>query len=404
MNHGKRWICLLAACAGTVVAGFAQTESPMLTPAEQARADAQALEFLKSLDPSVAKAARSTVSLWVGRKQIAYGTVVGDGSQVLTKWSDFARGRGQGVLAESFDKRVFRVKPLAVYEDADLVLLELDEGKLKPVEWSAQPLRLGEFLIAAKPTGKSAAFGVVSVLERDLRESGTPYIGVSTQPEYRGRGFFIREVMPGTPADAVGLRSGDVITAVGDTVVYKALDLKQALAEKKPGDVIDLKVRSGNAERIVPLQLSSMPTFSGSRLRRMASMGTSISSVRDSFPLAIQSDMRPAAKQIGGPVVTLDGSVVGITLARADRTKTYIMPAHAVQEMLKTQGTAPQIAQVRNTDKDSIAAAAPARKPQRNLRQLAPKANIDPETLRLHLGDMRHLLEYLDEEMAGLGE
>jgi serine protease Do len=61
-------------------------------------------------------------------------------------------------------------------------------------------------------------------------------------------------------------------------------------------------------------------------------MGGSISERRSGFPLAIQHDsvLRPA--DCGGPVVDIEGQVVGLNIARAGRVESYALPAALVRE------------------------------------------------------------------------
>ena len=53
---------------------------------------------------------------------------------------------------------------------------------LTPVKWSTESPVLGAFLATPQPNGKPAAFGVVSVLERNLRETDQAYLGVEGDP------------------------------------------------------------------------------------------------------------------------------------------------------------------------------------------------------------------------------
>jgi len=57
--------------------------------------DAQAEQFNEALTPILATAAKSTVRVWAGKQRLAYGTVVGDGRTILTKFSEIARAAGK---------------------------------------------------------------------------------------------------------------------------------------------------------------------------------------------------------------------------------------------------------------------------------------------------------------------
>jgi S1-C subfamily serine protease len=127
----------------------------------------------------------------------------------------------------------------------------------------------------------------------------------------------------------------------------------------------------------------------------MERMGGPISRVRDSFTRVIQSDMRPRPDQVGGPVADLQGRVIGITLARADRTRSFIMPAAAVRKLLETAPRDPSLAQVRQ----------PEQEPALPVRSMGPPragGQRSGEMMRQHLSEMQRLMEFMREEMDKL--
>jgi putative serine protease PepD len=72
-----------------------------------------------------------------------------------------------------------------------------------------------------------------------------------------GTGAQIVQVQGGGPADDAGLKSGDVITAVGDRVVTSSTELTAAIRSSTPGSKVTLTVRNGNSTRKVDVTLSS---------------------------------------------------------------------------------------------------------------------------------------------------
>jgi hypothetical protein len=59
-------------------------------------------------------------------------------------------------------------------------------------------------------------------------------------------GVLISGTTPGTPAEAAGLREGDLLVQFGPTKLENLMDLTEALAHSKPGDRISLKILRGN--------------------------------------------------------------------------------------------------------------------------------------------------------------
>jgi hypothetical protein len=100
--------------------------------------------------------------------------------------------------------------------------------------------------------------------------------------------------------------------------------------------------------------------------------------------------MRPRPDQVGGPVADLKGRVIGITVARADRTRSFVMPAAAVEKLLQSEPSDPALARVRQPDQE---AELPVR------RMAAPGGG---ERLRQHLSEMQRLMDFMREEMENL--
>lgn len=375
----------------------AQDDIPLLRPEERQAVDAQTDEFNRSLAPALTEAAASTVRVWAGKRRLAYGTVIGDGHKVLTKWSEIARAKG-GLRVESAAGKVLDARVSGVYQDDDLAVLETAGTALVPVKWSRERPRLGTFLAAPQPDGRPAAFGVVSVLERNLRQTDRAYLGVGGDRNFDGPGVRIAEVQPQSGAEAAGLKTGDIILKVGERPISGLLELQNSLVGINPGSTVALQVRSGGVEKKVDVLLGNRPNLYnplGGRLRQMERMGGEISRVRDSFPSALQTDMRIGTDQVGGPVVDLQGRVLGITLARADRTRSFVMPAAAIEELLKKDPQDPALARVRN-DNDT---------PAFPVRDATPHGRVqpaNPERMREHLSEMQRLMDFMLEEMDAL--
>jgi serine protease Do len=370
--------------------------------------DAQTLDFNKALEPILSDASKSTVTIWTRgqRKPIAYGTVVADGTSILTKWSEIERfadslfvngAKGKGGKAE--------VAGVFTEEDLALVSISADVAKSEEIseaKFHVSDLPLGRFLVAARPDGKPGAFGVVGVLERNLRETDKAHLGIMADFEYRGAGVRIANVQPEYGAAEAGLRSGDVILKVNERQISGLQELKNALSGKSPGDKVTLRIETAGKERDVEVLLSNRPVlgqFAGGRLNAMERMGGELNRIRDSFSRVVQSDMKIQANQIGGPVVDLQGRVVGITMARADRTRTYIMGSEAVLELLKRKTDTVAEAQAK-TEKLKMELAEQNRAMLPEIRRDAKPRDL-PRTRR-HLSDIERLLGRANRELDDL--
>ena len=108
---------------------------------------------------------------------------------------------------------------------------------------------------------------VVSVADQLIEDGETvhPYLGVSltdlTSEAAEGfgaaaeSGALVTEVVPGGPADEVGVEAGDVVTAFGSTDIRSSGDLLSALRDHAPGEIVELTVVRDGEERTVDVRL-----------------------------------------------------------------------------------------------------------------------------------------------------
>jgi S1-C subfamily serine protease len=88
------------------------------------------------------------------------------------------------------------------------------------------------------------------------------YLGIGVEPpakEAGSAGVTLREVSPESPAEKAGLKKGDRIVAAGDRKINDFEDLRNALANHKPGDKLVFKAVRGNAEQDFTVVLGELP-------------------------------------------------------------------------------------------------------------------------------------------------
>jgi hypothetical protein len=132
-------------------------------------------------------------------------------------------------------------------------------------------------------------------------------------------------------------------------------------------------------------------------------MGGEPNLVNSGFSRVVQSDMKIQSNQVGGPVVDLQGKIIGVTLARADRTKTYLMSGSAVADLLK--GKAETVAEAREKMESQRQQLAQQRRdlmPKMRLKSEQGKKPMDPERARRHMSDVERLMGRINRELEAL--
>lgn len=392
-------------------------EVPLMRPEESQAVQRQTLEFFDAIRPAASEAVASTVWVWIdtgrGKRPVGFGMVVGDGTRALTKWSEIAMARGAIQVVDGAGVTA-RAKVVGVHQDEDVAVLSLEGARYRPIKLVDQePPRLGRFLVAASPDDTPASVGVVAVEARSLREKDQAFLGVRLDPDHRGAGVRVAGIEEDSGAAAAGLEEGDVILAIDGRPVDSLIEMRTALAGHGPGERVEIRYARDGREAKVAAELKekteSFPQIPNGRLRQMERMGTLPSLVRSGFPSVIQTDMQLDRDRCGGPVVDLDGRVVGMTIARADRTRSFVIPTRALLELMEREPLKPEQAKellaARNEEKRP---AGLPRAPEEPLAPEAPRAvPIEPgsaERLLRHIEDMERLMERMRGEMEGIGE
>jgi serine protease Do len=282
------------------------------------------------------KARQSTVKVLCDGKEAALGTVVGADGWVLTKFSEL---KGKTTSCKLADGRDLEATLVGRDVEFDLAMLKVDARGLTAVEWTpSKEAPVGSWLASAGPGQDPVAVGVVSVAVRkgnpkdprlyfDPAKSG--FLGVSL--EVADTGVKISQVTPDSGASRAGLKEGDVVLLVDGKAVKDVPEVQAAIGAHKPNEEVKLKIKRGSDEKEITAKLGRRPPDRGDIQNNM---GGTLSTRRVGFPSFLQHDTVLSPDQCGGPVVDLDGKVIGINIARAGRTESYAIPSEAVQPLL----------------------------------------------------------------------
>jgi S1-C subfamily serine protease len=283
---------------------------------------------LRGLAPAIDEAILMTVGVFVEGKAVGLGTVASSDGFVVAKASEVDPTSDEIDVALP-DGLMVRGKRMAVDTELDLVLLQTGETFDEPL-FSQDVPEQGAILVTAGRELKPLAYGVRSLgAYRPGRSDVTAaYLGVrarSASPnelEAAGvsGGVVLTMVSPASPAMRGGLKIGDLVTTIAGQSVSDQKQVGEAIRRHASGDVISVTRFRDGAQEEVQARLAPRPRESGPS---PSSPQFPASRRASGFGPVIQHDAALRANQMGGPITTLDGKVVGINIARVDRTKTY---------------------------------------------------------------------------------
>jgi putative serine protease PepD len=94
---------------------------------------------------------------------------------------------------------------------------------------------------------------------KEIRRS---YLGVSTGESQDGTKVVVAEVVPGGPSAQGGIRQGDEVVSVGGKAVNEPEDIAAAIADKQPGQNVQIVVTRDGERRTVNVKLGTRPESS----------------------------------------------------------------------------------------------------------------------------------------------
>ena len=295
-------------------------------------------KVLNAFRAVVATPSQSTVRVECDGKEVALGTVVGPDGWILTKASELK----ESPMCRLRDGSPLEARLVGIHERYDLALLKIEATGLPAVEWSDNKVAVGAWVAAPGLEDTPVALGVVSVAARavtarDLPPSNNPtggYLGVLLEDSAEA-GARISRVSPDSPAAKAGLKVDDLVISVAGRSVQDVDGLLEILGQHKPGDSVAIHVKRGSEDLHLEAKLDRRPNLGrGGRGDFQNRMGGALSERRNGFPTILQHDAALRPVDCGGPLVDLDGKVVGINIARAGRTETYAVPTQAVLPLL----------------------------------------------------------------------
>lgn len=301
---------------------FARSRSPRLSNARNN------FLMMRAFQEAVGTSWMASVQILADNDQVALGAVVAPDGWVITKASQLP---DEAVKCRLYDNRKLEAEVVRSVAVHDLALLKIDAENLPTVSWQDNLPRRGSWLATVDLKKTPRSVGVMSAGSQKI-PGRNPVLGVLL--EGSNRGAAVKHVLRGTGAELAGLRVGDAIFEVNGMSVSDLSDFKRAIADYQGGQLVKLRVNREKKDLNVNAKLMDLTE----ELLDETEMEVNgqVSARATGFDEVFLHDTVLKPNQCGGPVVNLNGEVVGINIARAGRVTSYALPSSVVQPMVES--------------------------------------------------------------------
>lgn len=293
-------------------------------------------KFRAAFRQIVARPGQATVRILCEDKEVALGVVVAADGWVLTKAHDLKGA----IKCRLKDGRALEARWVGFHKDHDLAMLKIEAKGLPAVELAeSHATPVGNWVACAGLGDDPVAFGIVSVASRKVPDKSGPGVAPNPKSGFLGvtlkespEGLRIIQVEPKSAAEKAGLKGNDIILALeGKPVSPQPQEFTRKMQDTRPGQDITLKIKRDDTAMDVQAKLGKRPFNRGDFQNQL---GSELSSRRSGYPAILQFDGVVRPSDCGGPLVNLEGKVIGICISRAGRTETWAVPAEAIKPLL----------------------------------------------------------------------
>jgi serine protease Do len=282
----------------------------------------------KSFRDVVDKANRSTVRVRVDDHQVALGTIVGKNGWILTKASELSAE----IICVLPGGKSYPAEIMAEDSESDLALLRIPCQDLQAAEFKSVQLPRGSWLAVPSGVGDyPLVIGVVATTPREI-EAERAMLGIELEDSEDGP--FVNRVLEKSTAAKIGLKNGDVVKNVNGKDMLSREELVGFIRSLKEGDKIRLQIVRDGGSKTIKARLGGASDLMQAIEGLDGFERGPTSQRRSGFARVIQHDCVLLPRQCGGPLVDVDGQIIGVNIARAGRIATYALPSEVVRERL----------------------------------------------------------------------
>jgi len=288
--------------------------------------------------PNEAYVNQLTVCVFGDGRRLSLGTIVDADGLVVTKASrlDTEKTAYEEITCQMPDGTIRTAQIIATDDTCDLALLKVAASNLTEPIWNMTEAKTGQFAILPGIEGEIASQGIVGVPSRKIRPIPAR-MGISLGNRSRRwappKELRITEIFEESGAKSAGLQVGDLVLKVDGKSVKKVEDITSILNEYRIGDDVPVLIERGDEEIEQSVVLKPALELFSPMMDRFRTSGR-LSVRRGDFASAFQIDAPLKRNACGGPVLDLNGHLLGVALARASRVGTYVIGCEELQLIL----------------------------------------------------------------------
>jgi S1-C subfamily serine protease len=211
------------------------------------------------------------------------------------------------------------------------------------VTWSGDAaVTPGEVILSPRGFGEGPALGFAAIESRETEADAIdgPYLGVQTRPAEEeeleradaDRAVVVQRVLANTAAARAGIEPGNIIVSVNGESVGDPTELRRLLRRHRPGDTVEIAVVTGEGAATRSATLATRGESDDSV--RRGNTATPISRRSSGLGALLAHDAITEPEEMGGPIVDDRGRVIGMNIARYDRTSTHALSAARMAEIV----------------------------------------------------------------------
>ena len=136
-----------------------------------------------------------------------------------------------------------------------------------------------------------------------------------------------------------------MIYAIDGKEVFERAKMIEIVKSNDPGTTITVSVKRGEDKKDLKITLGYRNLVFAEMKSRNDKMSGKFSVRRTGFKRVIQHEILLGPSDMGGPLFDLEGNLIGINIAKANRVEFFAIPAEEIQKLLKEK--AGEIAEAR---------------------------------------------------------